>query len=62
MHTLNSASVDTNNDEHDVKLELKMLTTCYKWAELQSIKRLIKTFRMCIRFIAKSIVDAQFIT
>jgi hypothetical protein len=33
-----------------MKLEMKMLTNCDKWAELPSINRLIKTFRMYIRF------------
>ena len=34
-----------------MKLEMKMFTICDKWMDLPSINRLIKTFRMSIRFL-----------
>ena len=48
MHILYSTSFDTNNNENDTNEAI--IENVDKWAELPSIKHLIKTFRMCIRF------------
>ena len=48
MHLFNSASFDTNNDKHDVNEARN------ENVDNLSIKRLIKTFRMYIRFYCKS--------